>query len=75
MSTRIQFTHQEKTIKKHSQAWIIGQAKAVLNDKGIKGLCTNKLPQNYGELYTTEEASEIIADLVDDSLFYGGYWM
>lgn len=73
--SQIFFTESERTVKKHSQAWILSQVKAVLDTKNIKGICLNKLPQNYGELYTTARASEIIADLVDDSMFYGGHWM
>ncbi len=64
------FTYEEKTIKKHSVGFIATQARSVLNDKNIKGMCTNNLPSDYGQLYTTEKASEIIDSIVFDSIFY-----
>jgi len=53
----------------------LSQVKAVLDTKTIKGICTNKLPYNSGGLYTTKEASDIISELIDDLVFYGGHWM
>jgi hypothetical protein len=35
-----------------------------------KDFITNQLPLDYGQLYTTEEASKIIDKVVGDSLFY-----
>ena len=64
------FTNVEKTIKRHNVNFIVKQALDVLNSKNIAGLCTNQLPLDYGQLYTTEEASKIIDEVVGDSLFY-----
>ena len=64
------FTNVEKTIKRHNVNFIVKQARDVLNSKNIAGLCTNQLPLDYGQLYTTEEASKIIDKVVGDSLFY-----
>lgn len=72
---QIFFTKSERNVKKHTQAWILGQVKAVLDTKGIKGICLNKLPYNSGGLYATKEASDIISELIDDLVFYGGHWM
>jgi predicted xylose isomerase-like sugar epimerase len=64
------FTNVEKTVKRHNVNFIVKQARDVLNSKNIAGLCTNQLPLDYGQLYTTEEASKIIDKVVGDSLFY-----
>ena len=60
----------EKTVKRHNVNFIVAQARSVLNDMNVQGLCTNKVPYDHGQLYTTQEASDIIASVVDDSLFY-----
>ncbi len=72
---QIFFTKSERSVKKHTQTWILGQVKAVLDTKGIESICLNKLPYNYDELYTTEKASEIIYGLIEDSVYYGGHRM
>ena len=64
------FTNVEKTVKRHNVNFIVKQARDVLNSKNIAGLCTNQLPRDYGQHYTTEEASKIIDEVVGDSLFY-----
>lgn len=58
---QIFFTKSERSVKKHTQAWIFGQVKAVLDTKGTKGICLNKLPYNSGGLHTTKEASDTIS--------------
>jgi hypothetical protein len=64
------FTHKEKTEKRHDVNFIMGQVRAVISDKKVQGLCMNKIPADNGQLYTTERASAIIAEVVDDSLYY-----
>ena len=64
------FTTKEKTIRKHNVNFIMGQVRAVLNEKKVKGICVNRAPEDHGQLYTTEHASAIIEQIVDDSLYY-----
>ena len=64
------FTFTEKSVKRHDVNFIMAQARSVLNDMNVQGLCTNKVPHDHGQLYTTQEASDIIASVVDDSVFY-----
>lgn len=64
------FTTKEKTVNRHDVNFIVGQVRAVLKDKRVDGICLNKLPVDHGQLYTTELASVIIDQIVDDSLYY-----
>lgn len=64
------FTTKEKTEKRHDVNFIVGQARAVIADKRVKGLCMNDVPVDNGQLYTTEHASALIAAIVDASLYY-----
>lgn len=64
------FTTKEKTVRKHNVNFIMGQVSAVLNEKKVKGICVNRAPEDHGQLYTTEHASVIIEQIVDDSLYY-----
>jgi hypothetical protein len=64
------FTRKEKTVRKHNVNFIMGQVRAVLNEKRVQGICVNCAPDDHGQLYTTEEASVMINAIVDDSLFY-----
>ncbi len=64
------FTYKEKTVKNINVIFIIKQARDVLNDKKITGMCTNKLPDDYEQLYTIEQASKIIEEVINDSIFY-----
>lgn len=64
------FTTKEKTVRKHNVNFIMGQVRAVLKEKRVEGICVNCAPDDYGQLYTTEEASVLIDRIVDDSLFY-----
>lgn len=64
------FTFKEKTVKRHSVGFINKQVRAVLDLKRIRSMCCNRMPVDHGQLYTTEEASRIIASIVDDSIFY-----
>lgn len=64
------FTHKEKTVKNINVSFIIKQVRDVLNDKKITGMCVNKLPDDYKQLYTVEQASKIIEEVIDDSIFY-----
>lgn len=61
------FTFEEKTIKRHNVNFIAKQAKDVLELKGTMQMCINELPTDYGQLYTTVEASGIINNVVFDS--------
>ena len=64
------FTTKEKTEKRHDINFIVGQARAVIADKRVQGLCMNDVPVDNGRLYTTEHASALIAAIVDASLYY-----
>ena len=64
------FTHKEKTVKQISVSFIAKQARDVLNDLGVVGVCVNKLPYDYEQLYTIEQASKIIEDIIFDSIYY-----
>ncbi len=64
------FTHKERTEKRLDVNFIAKQARAVIADNRIPGMCTNQLPYDRGQLYTVEEASIIINDIVSDSAYY-----
>ncbi len=66
----IRLTDKEALVKRHDVAFIIKQARDVLKSKRIHKVRTNQLPHDHGQLYTTEEASRIIASIVDDSIYY-----
>lgn len=46
------------------------QVRSVLDDKRVKGICMNNMPHDHGQLYTTQEACDIIRQVVDDSLYF-----
>jgi hypothetical protein len=64
------YTKKERTLERHDVNFIIAQARAVLDQKRIPGLCSNNCPRDYGQLYTTQRASEIIDSIVADSIYY-----
>lgn len=64
------YTDKEVFVQRHDVAFIIKQARDVLKSKRIESVCTNQLPVDYGQLYTTEEASQIIDGIVSDSVYY-----
>jgi hypothetical protein len=64
------YTFKEKTVRRHNVGFIHKQVRAVLDLKNIKGMCMNKMPADHGQLYTTEQASRIINDVVQDSIYY-----
>ena len=64
------FTKDEQTIRKHNADFMVKQARAVLasthNYHG--GICVNALPAGDG-LYTVEQSSQIIEQIIDDTLY------
>lgn len=64
------FTFKEKTLKRHDVNFIATQIRSVLNERRIRQMCTNKLPYDSGQLYTTEQASRIIDSVVWDSVYH-----
>ncbi len=68
------FTKSEKTVKKYKLELAVNQARAVLLDKRCKALCTTMIQRKSNDrLYTLVEISEIINDLVHDTLYHEGY--
>ena len=70
----IQYTLAEKTEKKLDMNFIIGQARAVLKDRYNKTqFCSNALGRYHdSEKFTVEQASRLIEQVVDDTLYYDG---
>lgn len=74
----MQYTKKEMTEPRHDLNFIMKQARDVVDDKtkhrshnNPVGICLNKLPRcRDDQLFTTAAASEIIDDIVDDSLYY-----
>ena len=70
------FTQAERTVKKHTIGWCVTQAERRLKDRKINiPLCMNASRKySESELLTTEQASNLIQELVDDSLYHAGMW-
>ena len=66
------FTHQERTVKKHTVGSAVTQATAVLNLKNpTMGICMDAVgTSSLDEKITTEQLSDLIEEIVKDSLFY-----
>lgn len=65
-----EYTKAELTVKKHSVGFLYKQVRDVLNQKRIVGMCTNRMPLDYGQLLTTAEADSVINHVLFDSYFY-----
>jgi hypothetical protein len=71
------FTHKEKTVKDKTVGMAYGLAKSVVTSKfpDMK-ICINALRgRSDDQPITTEELSNLVEQIVDDSLFYGGKWI
>lgn len=67
------FTQVERTVKKHTVGFAVKQAQHVLKEKRYPQVCTNAVRgRATSELITTEELSNLVEALVDDTLFYDG---
>ena len=64
------FTFKEQTVRRHPVNFLMMQVRSVLDDKRVKGICMNNMPHDHGQLYTTQEACDIIRQVVDDSLYF-----
>ncbi len=69
------FTFTERTVKRHSHADAMKQIVASCNARKIRGICLNNFPRlNFQEMevknLTTKEMSELVDDVVMDSIYY-----
>lgn len=70
----IHFTKAEKTISRLPLSFIYTQAKAVLKDRyNEHSMCTNRVSHCGDDwLFTVEEVSRLVEDIVDDTLYHQG---
>lgn len=70
------FTHKERTEKCKTLGNAVAQARSVLlHFYRINKLCCNKIGyRNLDEEITIKEMSELVNELVDDTLYYEGYF-
>lgn len=64
------YTYDEINVLRHDVGFIAKQVKSVLANKRVRSICLSQLPDDNGQLYTTEQASRIIDSVVNDSLYY-----
>lgn len=64
------YTYNEINVLRHDVGFIVKQVKSVLANKRVRSICLSQLPDDNGQLYTTEQASRIIDAVVNDSLYY-----
>lgn len=71
------FTHRERTEEKYLLADALTQAAMVLKHHyRIPKLCTDKAKGlNLCAFITLEKFSQLVQDLVDDTLYWEGRWM
>lgn len=71
----MRFTQSEKTVKKYKTSFALAQARDVLRDKyGLTQVCTDTTAKYSKDvLFTTEEVSQVISDLIDDTLYYDSW--
>ena len=62
------YTDVELRVKRHDVNFIAKQARDVLVDKRILAFNSGYLPVDFGQLYTTKEVSEIINNIVFDTM-------
>jgi hypothetical protein len=72
------YTVKERYAPTQTISWCVSQALAVLNEKGLTQVCVNFLNRNGYEntdKVTIKEASRIIKELIDDTLFHNGHYL
>ena len=65
------YTLKEKTEKRHDEIFIIAQARATLESKNRSGPMdvTALSRKSKGQLFTTEEASELVNEVVCNTIY------
>lgn len=73
----ITYTYKERTLKRHTLSEICHAALGVMKNKHNKDrICTDVLKgKNDDELFTTQEMSDLVQEVVDDTLYHEGMWM
>ena len=66
----MQYTHKEMTVADQKSSQAVTLAKQVLQDKyGVQKVNISKM-QGVPELITIKQLSELVEDLIEDSMYY-----
>ena len=66
----MQYTHKETTVADQKSSQAVTLAKQVLQDKyGVQKVNISKM-QGVPELITIKQLSELVEDLIEDSMYY-----
>lgn len=70
------YTHSERTDKKYPLNKAVLLAQKNLKDKGIDKICMDAIPRHrqLNELVTLEEVNVLAEKLLDDTLYWEGYY-
>lgn len=67
------FTHAERTNKKYTVGQAVAQAQTVLKEKRLSQVCVNAvggIAYNRNKQITLEEMSNLVEEMVEDTVFY-----
>ena len=68
--SKMQYTHKEMTVADQKSSQAVTLAKQVLQDKyGVQKVNISKM-QGVPELITIKQLSELVEDLIEDSMYY-----
>lgn len=68
--SKMQYTHKETTVADQKSSQAVTLAKQVLQDKyGVQKVNISKM-QGVPEMITIKQLSELVEDLIEDSMYY-----
>lgn len=68
--SKMQYTHKEMTVADQKSSQAVTLAKQVLQDKyGVQKVNVSKM-QGVPEMITIKQLSELVEDLIEDSMYY-----
>lgn len=68
--SKMQYTHKEMTVADQKSSQAVTLAKQVLQDKyGVQKVNISKM-QGVPEMITIKQLSELVEDLIEDSMYY-----